>query len=1062
MQSPCALFSASSTSCSLPVPSRHRGLLHSPRLRPKFGFKFGSSWTSLRDQATASPVPWASNLQPAPRLSGGEQAGPRRGRWWSAVVRFAGRWPPTAMQWRGAWIWWSAALALWTQAAMVSPQGLDLGGNGDECGSGQVFPVEHDGAFLVGCSAFGGENWCRRQDGSFVLCPELPIEQEIQDVPEPSRKPPRRKKAAGQPIPDDSDISPNVRLESTPGLTVTITEIMAVNDRYLPDDEGQFPDWIEIHNAESFDISLKDWSITDDPDEPRKWLFPDLTFVGGGYYVLFASGKDRSTNANALHTNFRLKSDGEYIALVRPDGTIATAISNEYPRQLPNISYGIPDLTAFPEADKLQNVFTFLSRPTPAEPNSEPLQRGPYISSVLHEHGEEMPPEGEDLTITAFVAEHLHPVQQIFLTYRVNYGEEAAVEMLNSGNHVFTTVIPAATFTASDMVRWFVTGVDTEGNESRDPPLLPEEYPVYYGTVIADPSVKSDLPILHWYSFDPALATSQEGGQGSLYYEGRFYDNVLSRRRGVTALTWPKPKIKFDFKGKVFKLTDHRSVEEFNLQSFWEEPGEDTYLREPVAFQVMREAGVPAPQSFHVHVRQNGVYYGLFAFVEQIDDSFLEKNGRSVAGMLFKATSEQSNLRWDVKQDDLRFYYRKGNRVQVDDWWALYGLNQALGGGGTISRSLFVLEYLDLPEIINYMAVNNLLLNQDRCTKNFYIYRDAITERWSILPWDTESAMGISSGLGGVPAPDYCVLVCEQWNSPLYCDSDHPQDIPLQSGFVPGGFGVAGSGVAGSGVAESGAAGRRLSQTLQQRMQPREYPVPTAAEYDADLTFTPAETGPRGNYHHLDDAILDLPVTRTMYVRRLRTLMDQFLNGRLKEIIDDYYNLIRKEAVKDNKQWGVTDDVTALDKGYQQLIEEQLPTRYTQLYETYGPFGVVPLIPEAQPEAPQMQIVGVDLAQENLLEQYIQIYNPNAFAVDMSSWKLLGSALYVFPPGTVALPESNLLLSPSIPAFRNRPVSPRGGEGHFVLGTYTAIQRSAAITLTLTTDTGAQVSTFAT
>lgn len=53
------------------------------------------------------------------------------------------------------------------------------------------------------------------------------------------------------------------------------------------------------------------------------------------------------------------------------------------------------------------------------------------------------------------------------------------------------------------------------------------------------------------YSFDPALATSQEGGQGSLYYEGRFYDNVLSRRRGVTALTWPKPKIKFDFKGKV-------------------------------------------------------------------------------------------------------------------------------------------------------------------------------------------------------------------------------------------------------------------------------------------------------------------------------------------------------------------------------------------------------------------------------------------------------------------------------------------------------------------------------
>ena len=36
--------------------------------------------------------------------------------------------------------------------------------------------------------------------------------------------------------------------------------------------------------------AVKGWSITDDPDDLRKWNFPDLTFVGGGYYVLFASG----------------------------------------------------------------------------------------------------------------------------------------------------------------------------------------------------------------------------------------------------------------------------------------------------------------------------------------------------------------------------------------------------------------------------------------------------------------------------------------------------------------------------------------------------------------------------------------------------------------------------------------------------------------------------------------------------------------------------------------------------------------------------------------------------
>lgn len=33
-------------------------------------------------------------------------------------------------------------------------------------------------------------------------------------------------------------------------------------------------------------------------------------------------------------------------------------------------------------------------------------------------------------------------------------------------------------------------------------------------------------------------------------------------------------------------------VEEFNLQSFWDEPGEDSYMRETVAFQVIFEVAV--------------------------------------------------------------------------------------------------------------------------------------------------------------------------------------------------------------------------------------------------------------------------------------------------------------------------------------------------------------------------------------------------------------------------------------------------------------------------------------
>lgn len=129
------------------------------------------------------------------------------------------------------------------------------------------------------------------------------------------------------------------------------------------------------------------------------------------------------------------------------------------------------------------------------------------------------------------------------------------------------------------------------------------------------------------------------GARGSLFFKGKFYDNLFTRRRGATALTWRKPKIKFDFKGSVFEYKKNRFVEEFNLQSFFLEKGENSYMREPVALQIMREAGVPASEAMHMTVNQNGEYYGLFAFIEQMDDNFLVVSDYPVYPLKTKATS---------------------------------------------------------------------------------------------------------------------------------------------------------------------------------------------------------------------------------------------------------------------------------------------------------------------------------------------------------------------------------------------------------------------------------------
>ena len=124
--------------------------------------------------------------------------------------------------------------------------------------------------------------------------------------------------------------------------TVLISEFLASNDDGLADEDGDFEDWIELYNQGEISVNLGGWYLSDDPENPTRWSFPAIELSAGGYLVLFASGKDRRDPAANLHTNFKLGSSGEYLALIRPDAaTIEHEYSPLYPRQRENISYGL-------------------------------------------------------------------------------------------------------------------------------------------------------------------------------------------------------------------------------------------------------------------------------------------------------------------------------------------------------------------------------------------------------------------------------------------------------------------------------------------------------------------------------------------------------------------------------------------------------------------------------------------------------------------------------------------------------------------------------------------------
>ncbi|MCP4846787.1 MAG: hypothetical protein GY899_02435 [Verrucomicrobiaceae bacterium] len=121
--------------------------------------------------------------------------------------------------------------------------------------------------------------------------------------------------------------------------TPLITEFMSANDSVIYDEDSESSDWIEIHNPESSAVDLNGYYLTDDPGEPDKWQFPEVTLPAGGYLIVFASNKDR--NVGELHTNFRLTTDAEgYLALTDPDGQTFVSGFTDYPEQFDDISYG--------------------------------------------------------------------------------------------------------------------------------------------------------------------------------------------------------------------------------------------------------------------------------------------------------------------------------------------------------------------------------------------------------------------------------------------------------------------------------------------------------------------------------------------------------------------------------------------------------------------------------------------------------------------------------------------------------------------------------------------------
>lgn len=290
--------------------------------------------------------------------------------------------------------------------------------------------------------------------------------------------------------------------ERTLGEAV-LTEFLARNESTVRDEDGEFADWIEISNPGDVAVDLQGWALTDAEDRLEKWRFPDgARLQAGERRLVFATGWDRRDIDDEWHTNFRLSAPGEFVALVRPDGEVATAYQPA--PQFDDVSFGMDE----------SGRVGYLVSPTPGEANAALALPGPVISGVTHAPAESILPR-QDVTVTARVEARVGEVGEVKLHHRVDHNSESSVVMVDdgsggdaeAGDGVYTGVVSGSTLfgpriPAGSVARWYVTAEDDAGNPSRFPPFLDrdgiDQSAGYLGAQV-EPEIDTDLPVLHWY-----------------------------------------------------------------------------------------------------------------------------------------------------------------------------------------------------------------------------------------------------------------------------------------------------------------------------------------------------------------------------------------------------------------------------------------------------------------------------------------------------------------------------------------------------------------------------------
>ncbi|MEN6575486.1 MAG: lamin tail domain-containing protein, partial [Phycisphaerales bacterium] len=565
---------------------------------------------------------------------------------------------------------------------------------------------------------------------------------------------------------------------------LVLNELMASNGTIVQDPQGQYDDWIEIHNPSSAPVNAAGLYLTDDPAVPTRWQIPLnspalTTIPASGFLLIWADGE---TTASGLHAGFKLNADGGSLYLFDADG-VTLIDSVEFGRQVPDVSCGRdPDATG---------DWGFLTLPTPGTSNA-PAALG-VVSDIEFSQKRGFYDASFDLALSCDT-----PDATIYYTIDGSKPYQPGGRMPTGTEYTRPIHVARTTCLRAIAVKpdWVPSRMETHTyiflhNVAAQPPQ-PPGFPTTWGNLAADYAMDAAVLSNSQYNeqLKPALLSlpsmSLVMAVGDLFdsstgiYANPGNSGVFWERASSIELIYPdgtegfqancgvriqggyfrqpsacrKHSFRLLFKGAYgptklrYPLFGEDAAQEFDTIALragandgytWS--GNETnaqFTRDQFVRDLQHDAGNASPHGTFVHLYVNGLYWGLYNPCERPDGAF----SSSYYG------GEKDD--WDVFKHK-NFTLDQGNST---------ALNQMLSLCQQASTSVEALQklqgksldgtpasdspcLLDLANYIDYMIVNMWSGNWDWPWNNYWLARDRTSAGtgFKFYCWDAEDVM---------------------------------------------------------------------------------------------------------------------------------------------------------------------------------------------------------------------------------------------------------------------------------------------------------------------------------